>query len=235
MSLYDATAAAWPRRRSRRRQRQLQRLATAGLARPAPGTAVPAIHSPISPGHVEVRALSWPRRHQRTEMEAMSWPLVIICAYLVREVAKRWQAVELSAREVRGSSIPQLDHAEPAAAQMTCRRRRMQQQRRKLRCEIWALQEHAIKIPGAQICRCTRSRAAEHVPRSTHDGPRLQPEPPMIKQKRPFILQKKTQKFFFARYARGQTRPRSTHDHERSDTTSATRPMSRSLAVEEAF
>ena len=158
-SIYDTTAAASPRRRSRRRQRQLQPLATAGLARPAPGTAVPAIHSPISPGHVEVRALSWPRRHQRTEMEAMSRPLVIICAYLVREVAKRWQAVELSAREVRGSSIPQLDHAEPAAAQMTCRRRRMQQQRRKLRCEIWALQEHAIKIPSARITRCTRSRA----------------------------------------------------------------------------
>ena len=70
-------------------------------------------------------------------------------------------------------------------------------------------------------------RAAEHVPRSTHDGRRGQTKPPVIKQNRPFILQKKTQKFFFARYARGQTRPRSTHDHERSDTTSATRPCGR--------
>ena len=56
-SIYDTTAATWPRRRSRRRQRQLQPLATAGLARPAPGTALSAIHSLASPGHVEVRAL----------------------------------------------------------------------------------------------------------------------------------------------------------------------------------
>ena len=56
LSLYDATAAAWPRRRSRRRQRQLQPLATAGLARLAPATALPAIHSLSSPRYAPERA-----------------------------------------------------------------------------------------------------------------------------------------------------------------------------------
>ena len=73
--------------------------------------------------------------HQHTEMEAMSRPLVVLCAYLVREIAERWQAVKLPAREVRGSSIPRLGHAELDAAQKRRRRRRMKKWRRTLTCE----------------------------------------------------------------------------------------------------
>ena len=71
-SIYDTTAAAWPRRRSRRRQRQLQPLATAVYAQPAPGTALSAFHSLASPGHVEVRALQQLRYTQASGGTSMA-------------------------------------------------------------------------------------------------------------------------------------------------------------------
>ena len=94
-------------------------------------------------------------------LSAMSRPVVILCAYLARQVTERWQQVKLPAREVRGSSIPRLGHAELDAAQNGHRRRRTGRRRQVLPDEIRALGVVTCAGAGAQISRCAWRWALE--------------------------------------------------------------------------
>ena len=93
-------------------------------------------------------------------LSAMSRPVVILCAYLARQVTRRWQEAKLPAREVRGSSIPRLGHAELDAAQKRRRRRRMKKWRRTLTCEQQCLRVVDFAEPGARISTMPLSAAA---------------------------------------------------------------------------
>ena len=94
-------------------------------------------------------------------LSAMSRPVVILCAYLARQVTEWWQQVKLPAREVRGSSIPRLGHAELDAAQNGHRRRRTGRRRQVLPDEIRALGVVTCAGAGAQISRCAWRWALE--------------------------------------------------------------------------